>query len=95
MKELDFYEVVQIRETPTARDLHVAHEVGVVVGKAAEGKAVSYAVLIGDETYSLDRSDLRPTGNKLTRQELYGGGLLHVSLDGQIVAEPSSSDDLP
>jgi hypothetical protein len=76
MRPLDFYEVVEMLDSPRTRRLGVAGRLGVVVGlppylvPAAEdaeppGEYVgdeSYGVDIGDDGYSILRRDLRPIG---------------------------------
>jgi hypothetical protein len=93
MTELDFYEVTQVLDTPTTRELGVPNTIGIVLGKAKAGEVVSYAVLIGDETYSLHHADLRPTGQRVDREEIYGGEHIRISPDGKILAADPQADD--
>jgi hypothetical protein len=88
--ELDFYDVAEVLDTPKTRDLGVANTFGVVLGKAKEGAITSYAILIGEETYSLHGADLRRTGKKVQRDDIYSGEHIRVSLDGQINPEPDN-----
>lgn len=93
MTELDFYEVVQVLDTPTPRELGVPNTVGIVLGKSKEGGVVSYAVLIGDETYSLHHTDLRRTGQRVDRKKIYSGEHIRISPDGRILAADLKADD--
>jgi Immunity protein 31 len=92
MVELDFYEVARVLDTPRTRNLGVTNTFGIVLGKAKEGSTTSYAVLIGDETYSLRDADLKPTGKKVRREEIYSGEHITVSLDGELLSRESDSD---
>jgi hypothetical protein len=91
MIELDFYEVARVLDTPTTRDLGVTNTFGIVLGKAKEGATTTYAILIGDETYSLHDTDVKPTGKKVRREEVYSGEHIRVSPDGELLpTEPDS-----
>jgi len=86
MTELDFYEVVQVLDTKATRHLGVPNTFGVVLGKAKEGEVSSYAVLIGNETYALHDADVRRTGRKVQREEVYSGDRIRVSVHGELIA---------
>lgn len=93
MTELGFYEVARILDTPTTRALGVPNTFGIVLGKANEGGATSYAILIGDETYSLHDIDIERTGKKVEREKIYSGERIHVSPDGEVLSAELHADD--
>jgi hypothetical protein len=79
MREIAFYEVVDILSSPNAVALGVGNARGVVVGIAGEANERTYAVLVGDRTFMLDPSDLVPTGESVDRKAIYGGETIKVS----------------
>jgi hypothetical protein len=89
---LEFYDVAEVLDTQTTRDLGVTKAFGIVLGKAREGAITSYAVLIADETYSLHDADLKPTGKRVQRDDIYGGEHIRISLDGQVLSTELDSD---
>lgn len=87
MRELDFYEVVTLARTDATERLRIAGETGVVLGKAEEAGRTTYAVLIGEETYSLADIDLEPTGHRVSREDIYSGEHLRVRADGTVLPD--------
>jgi hypothetical protein len=79
MREIAFYEVVDVLSSPNAQALGVGNTPGVVVGISGEASERRYAVLVGDRTFMLDPSDLAPTGQSLDREAIYGGEAIAVS----------------
>lgn len=86
MTDFDFYDVV---DTEMARRLGVSGADGVVLGKA-EGTTVTYAVLIGHQTFSLSSADLVAIGRKVSREDIYGGEQIRVDQPGNVVESGES-----
>lgn len=85
MISLDLHEVVLVLDTPITRKLGVANTQGVILGRAEPDAATSYAVLVGRETYSLHDADLRRTGRRARREDIYNGQRIRVSPDGEVL----------
>lgn len=79
MKEITFYEIVEVLCSPNAMALGVDNTRGVVVGVSGEESERMYAVLVGDRTFMLAPSDLVPTGESVDREAIYGGETIRVS----------------
>jgi Immunity protein 31 len=84
MTDFDFYDVVLVVHTEMARRLGVSGADGVVLGKA-EGTTVTYAVLIGHQTFSLSSADLVAIGRRVSREDIYGGAQIRVEQHGNVV----------
>jgi hypothetical protein len=85
---IDFYEIVNVLTSPHAVKLGVQGGRGVVVGVAGDGDEKSYAVLIGSKTFMLGESDLARTGERVTREAIYGGESTRVFPERYPNAEP-------
>ena len=79
MREIAFYEVVEVLSSANAVALGVGNTRGVVVGISGEANERTYAVLVGDRTFMLDPSDLSPTGESVDREAIYGGEIISIS----------------
>jgi hypothetical protein len=79
MREIAFYEVVEVLNSPNAVALGVGNARGVVVGISGEANERTYAVLVGNRTFMLDPLDLAPTGESVDREAIYGGETIRVS----------------
>ena len=79
MREIAFYEVVEVLGGPSAVAMGAGNARGVVVGISGEADERMYAVLVGDRTFMVDPSDLLPTGESVDRETLYSGETVVVS----------------
>jgi hypothetical protein len=79
MREIAFYEVVEVLSSPSAVALGVGNARGIVVGMSGQAGERTYAVLVGDRTFMLNPSDLAPTGESVDREAIYGGETIRVS----------------
>ena len=98
MRPLDFYEVVEVLDSPRAQAHGVAGCLGVVVGlpphlvpgvadpepAPADVGDDSYAVDVDDDGYSILRRDLRPTGRSADPKDFVSGSSIAVSVHGEL-----------
>jgi len=50
----------------------------VILGISDSGSQLEYGILIGEEVYVVDSSDVTPTGEILSREALYDGTSISV-----------------
>lgn len=78
MAEISNYEIVRIERSERAVAMDLADRQGIVVGMAGGPSGMSYAVLVGERTYTLSRSDLVGTGEHVDRSVVYTGETTRV-----------------
>lgn len=85
-KRLEHFDEVEILETRTTQELEVVGERGVVVGVSEEAGDRFYAVALESlgRTIMLGAGDLRPTGRRVEREDIYGGERLRVDSKGHV-----------
>ncbi len=99
---LEFYEVVEVLDSAETRSLNIVGRRGVVTGlpphllgitddsPPSEPGADQYAVTVGEDGFAVPRRDLHPTGQKLSREELYDGSTIRVTVEGEMADMPES-----
>jgi hypothetical protein len=92
---IDHFDEVDVLETPTTLELEVSGERGIVVGVSeADGErffAVSIEAVAG--TVMLGAADVRATGRRVTRDDIYGGSTLRVTREGHVVDESAENEE--
>ncbi|MEV1009721.1 hypothetical protein [Streptomyces sp. NPDC049881] len=78
MNEIEFYELVEVLKTADAASLGVSGTRGVIIGLSEGEMGKMYAVLIGDRTYTLGRSSLMRTGERVDPESIYAGDAVRV-----------------
>jgi Immunity protein 31 len=76
--QLSYYSVVNVLRSSSTAALGIDGLTGVIVGISESGPNVEYAVLVGDEVCMVKSSDVRTTGEAVSRSDLYGGNTLKV-----------------
>ena len=76
--QLSYYLVVNVLRSSSTAELGIDGLTGVIVGISESGPNVEYAVLVGDEVCMVKSSDVSPTGEVVSRSDLYGGDTLKV-----------------
>src|SRR4051794_38369491 len=79
-----FYEIVEVRLSPTTRQQGIAGQKGTVIGVAQPetvGQPITYAVhfAASQETWSIDEDNLVTTGQFSSAEEIESGESLRVS----------------
>jgi hypothetical protein len=80
-----FYSVVRILRSDSTAAFSIDGRSGVIVGIAESASRLEYGVLIDDEVYGVDSTDVQPTGEVVTREAIYDGS--SVSVKAQRYAE--------
>lgn len=94
----EHFEVVRINDSPTTRRLAVTGRTGVVLGISAESMKIDhYAVQVepSGEVVMLSYSDLEPTGERASRNDVYGETTIHVTKEGHVAPHPPRKDPQP
>lgn len=76
--QLSYYSVVNVLRSSSTAELGIDGLTGVIVGISGSGLNVEYAVLVGDEVCMVKSSDVSPTGEVVSRSDLYDGNTLKV-----------------
>ena len=102
LRPLEFYEVVEVLDSVETRALKIVGRRGLVTGlpphllgitddpPPSEPGADQYAVTVGDEGFAVARRHLHPVGERLSREALYDGSTIRVTVDGEIADAPES-----
>jgi hypothetical protein len=77
-ERLAYYAVVNVLRSARTEALGVRGCTGVVLGISDSGSQLEYGILIGEEVYVVDSSDVAPTGEILSREEFYDGTSISV-----------------
>jgi Immunity protein 31 len=77
-ERLAYYAVVNVLRSARTEALGVSGCTGVVLGISDSGSQLEYGILIGEEVYVVDSSDVAPTGEILSREEFYDGTSISV-----------------
>jgi len=93
MAKLDYYAEVRVQRTPATIARGIDGCIGVVGGISSDSGEDTYAVLVNDETYMINESDLVPTGRVFAREDLYDGTSLKVPAERYDDDGTSSSDE--
>lgn len=78
MSDIEFYEVVEVLNSPAAVTLGVSGRRGIVLGVSEGANGKVYAVSVDDLIYMLNASDLSRTGERVTRESIYDGNVIKV-----------------
>ena len=78
-ERLAYYSVVRVLRSDQTDALGVSGCTGVVMGISDSGSQLRYGVLIGEEAYMVDSSDVSPTGEILSREVFYDGTSISVA----------------
>lgn len=76
--QLPWYSVVRVLRTGGTAAMGIGGREGVIVGVSESGSRVEYGVLVGGEVCAVDSQDVVPTGEVLSRGELYDGSSVRV-----------------
>jgi hypothetical protein len=82
----EHFDEVEILETRATQELEVVGETGVVVGISVDAGERFYAIALESlgRTIMLGAGDLRLTGRRVEREDVYGGESLRVDPKGRV-----------
>jgi hypothetical protein len=77
-ERLAYYAVVNILRSARTEALGISGCSGAILGISESGSQLEYGILIGEEVYMVDSSDVAPTGDILSREDFYDGTSISV-----------------
>lgn len=88
------FDEVEILDTPATRQLEISGERGIVVGVSQENDEPFLAVAIDafGRTVMLSATDVRATGRRVQRDQIYDGTSINVTEQGHVVIEPDDNE---
>ena len=76
--QLTYYSVANVLRSSSTAALGIDGLTGIIVGISESDPNVEYAVLVGDAVCMVKSSDVSPTGEVVSRSDLYGGNTLKI-----------------
>jgi Immunity protein 31 len=95
MSRFGHYDIVAISDSERMRKLGIGAKSGVVIGVSEPEEPEDdhiYAVLVDEITYMVPEHDLQSTGERVSRDTIYDGSTIGVTVDGNLVDRAPSQE---